>query len=133
MLPPFLPSFCFSKEEFQQRHHPRDPWSERRRWRRADGNQSVSQMSDHIQTNPAASQRSRLQTHTGGLSHTHSHACIHANEFSHSDVLICSVSTWSPICSLIVREEPGDVQCASTCYIDVSLHILESDLFQPET
>lgn len=36
-------------------------------------------------------------------------------------LFVCSVSTWSLTCSLIVKEGPGDVQCASTFGIKVSL------------
>lgn len=46
--------------------------------------------------------------------------------------LFYSVSTWNRICSLIVREGPGDVRCASTYCIEVSLHLLESDLLSPK-
>lgn len=123
----FASSFCFSKEKFQQRHHPRDPWSERRGRRWADGDQSVSQMSHHIQTDPAAGQRARLQTHTGGVSHIHVHVYIHPRIHVNSLMLgsLCrSVSTWSPICSWTVKGGPGDVLCASTFSVHVSLHLL---------
>lgn len=35
-------------------------------------------------------------------------------------LFVCSVSTWSPICNLIVKEGPGDVPCASMFCIKVS-------------
>lgn len=60
-----LHPFTSSQEELQQRNHTGNSWAKRWGWRRADGHQGLSQVSDHFPTHPASSSGPRLQAHTG--------------------------------------------------------------------
>lgn len=113
----------FSQEELQQWFHSWNPWTEWRGWGGADCHQSVFKVSNHLPPHPAACQRSRLQAHPGqDSSQSQSsttcdvtvadHVCNRFIE-EECDEFVDSVLIWSHTCSSTVREEHGDVPCAS--------------------